>query len=111
MNDTLSIESLTRKQPRDFIWRDEFITAADDWPHHYPNNQLWLNLHEYKASLAGDQSYLRLLVSGSHDCNLIWQGTLEDSHNLNRILHLLIPPLSYKTLLQLGFQFFSDNNI
>lgn len=107
---SINHQTLIRKRPRDILWRDEFISAANDWPKKYPNDQLWLQLHEYKAGLIGDQSHLRLLISGSHDCNLIWQGAREDSHNLNRILHLLTPPLSFKSLLHLGFEFYSDNN-
>lgn len=73
-----------------------------DWPEYYPCNQVWINLHEYKATLAGDASYLRLLISGALDCTLAWQTTPDGSHNLHRLLFNLKQPLSFQILKNLG---------
>lgn len=100
------MHNLIRKQPRDFIWLDEFQTADKDWPKHYPGNQVWVNIHEYKATLAGDASYLRLLISGDHNCNLVWQTTPDAPHDLQRITRQLRTPISFIALQALGFKYF-----
>jgi hypothetical protein len=104
------LRQLIRKQPRDFIWRDEFQLAMNDWPESYPGNKVWVNIHEYKATLAGDAAYLRLLVSGAHDCNLVWQTTPDGAHELHRLLSNLATPLSFITLKNLGFSYFQDTD-
>jgi len=81
-----------------------------DWPEYYPCNQVWINLHEYKATLAGDASYLRLLISAALDCTLAWQTTPDGSHNLHRLLFNLKQPLSFQILKNLGFSYFKDDN-
>lgn len=106
----MNFKNLIRKQPRDFVWLDEFQLALNDWPEHYPGNQVWVNLHEYKASLAGDASYLRLLISGAHNCNLIWQTTPDGAHDLQRLLANIKPPLSFDTLRNLGFSYFDNDD-
>jgi hypothetical protein len=102
----MNIQNLIRKQPRDFIWLDEFKLADNDWPEQYPGNQVWINLHEYKATLAGDASYLRLLISGGHNCNLVWQTTPDATHDLQRLMKKLTLPLSFNSLQKLGFTYF-----
>ncbi|MBL4799948.1 MAG: hypothetical protein JKY50_21325 [Oleispira sp.] len=102
------MRQLIRKQPRDFIWQDDFQYAKDDWPENYPGNKVWVNIHEYRATLAGDASYLRLLISGAHDCNLVWQTTPDGAHELQRLLASLTMPLSFKALRDSGFSYFED---
>ena len=102
------LRPLIRKQPRDFIWQDDFQYAEDDWPENYPGNKVWVNIHEYRATLAGDASYLRILISGAHDCNLVWQTTPDGAHELHRLLASLTLPLSFKTLRDSGFSYFEN---
>lgn len=104
------MRQLIRKQPRDFIWQDEFQLAMDDWPESYPGNKVWVNIHEYRATLAGDAAYLRLLISGAHNCNLVWQTTPDGAHNLCRLLTNLQTPLSFKALRDSGFSYFGDSD-
>ncbi len=106
----MNFKNLIRKQPRDFIWLDDLIQADSDWPDNYPGHQVWINLHEYKATLAGDSSYLKLLISGGNNCNLVWQTTPDGSHELQRILKKITPPLSFKTLKALGFKFHESDD-
>jgi hypothetical protein len=106
----LNIQHLTRKQPRDFIWRDEFQASSSDWPKCYPGNKVWMNVHEYKAALAGDASYLRILISGDYHCTLIWQTTPDGSHDLHRLMANLKQPLSFKILQNLGFSYFENDD-
>lgn len=106
----MTARQLTRKQPRDFIWLDEFQNAVNDWPDSYPGNKVWINIHEYKATLAGDASYLRLLISGSHNCNLVWQTKPDSAHELKRMMTSITHPLSFKSLKEMGFQFHEDDD-
>jgi hypothetical protein len=105
----LNIQHLTRKKPRDFVWRDEFQASAADWPKCYPGNKVWMNIHEYKAALAGDASYLRILISGDHDCNLVWETTPDGAHELQRMVKQLPQPLEFTKLQQLGFSYFTND--
>lgn len=104
------MKNLIRKQPRDFIWKDEFQSAKNDWPENYPGNKVWVNIHEYQATLIGDVSYLRLLISGAHDCNLVWQTTPDGAHDLQRLISNLKTPLSFKILQNAGFSYFKDSD-
>lgn len=106
----MSVKHLTRKQPRDFVWLDEFQPAVNDWPESYPGNKVWLNIHEYKATLAGDASYLRLLISGSHNCNLVWQTKPDAAHELARLMSSISQPLSFASLKTLGFRYYEDDD-
>ena len=92
------------KKPRDFIWLDELRKAALDWPEQYPGNKVWLNIHEYRASLAGDLSHLRLLISGGPDSHLVWQTTPDGAHLLSRTMATLPANLSFTGLLEMGFE-------
>lgn len=95
---------LLRKKPRDFIWLDELRPAGSDWPEYYPGHKVWLNIHEYRASLAGDRSHLRLLISGGPGSHLIWQTTPDGAHELHRTLLCLPKILGYQALIDRGFQ-------
>jgi len=95
---------MSHKKPRDFIWLDELRKATPDWPEQYPGNKVWLNIHEYRASLAGDLSHLRLLISGGPDSHLVWQTTPDGAHELARTLVTLPDDLSYSALLDMGFK-------
>lgn len=101
---------MIRKQPRDFIWLDEFQKALGDWPESYPGSKVWINIHEYKATLTGDASYLRLLISGAHDCNLVWQTAPEAGHVLKKVMASITHPLSFESLKAQGFQYYEDND-
>ncbi len=105
----MKTQQLIRKQPRDFIWQDEFQDSAIDWPKSYPGNKVWMNIHEYKAALAGDASYLRILISGDHDCNLVWQTTPDGAHELQRMIKQLTWPLEFLKLQKLGFCYYIDD--
>jgi hypothetical protein len=106
----MDTQKLIRKQPRDFIWLDEFQLADDDWPENYPGGRIWINLHEYKATLAGDASYLKLLLSGGQSCNLVWKSTPDAAHDLQRILQRLTQPLSFINLQKQGFKFYDSDD-
>lgn len=105
----MSIKYLIRKQPRDFVWHDEFQDSALDWPKCYPGNKVWINVHEYKATLAGDASYLRILISGNHDCNLVWKTKPDGAHDLQRMIRQLPKPLGFSALQRLGFRYSDDD--
>lgn len=100
--------TLIRKEPRDFIWLDEFREAGPDWPEVYPGHQVWLNVHEYNAELAGDVSHLRLTISGGAGVNLVWETNPDAAHVLQRKLSGLQQPLSYSALKHQGFEFRED---
>lgn len=105
----MNIQHLTRKKPRDFVWCDEFQASGPDWPKCYPGNKVWMNIHEYRAALAGDASYLRILISGDPDCNLVWETSPDSSHELQWMMKKLPQPLEFSKLKKLGFSYFSDD--
>lgn len=92
-----------RKQPRDFIWLDELKSADLDWPELYPGHKVWIHLHEYRATLNGEFSHLKLVISGGSDCFLIWNTTPDATHEMQKVLSSLEEPLSYKQLVASGF--------
>ena len=99
---------LSHKRPRDFIWLDELRKAHTDWPEQYPGNKVWLNIHEYRATLAGERPHLRLLISGGPDSHLVWQTTPDGAHEMQRMLNALPKELGHQALQKLGFEWKED---
>ncbi len=51
------------KQPRDVVLNDELWPADDSWLHYYPGKTVWVFMDEYHATLPGDETYSRIIVS------------------------------------------------
>lgn len=103
--------SLSRKQPRDFVHLDEFWPADDSLPHHYIHHHVWVYMDEYRAELAGDQAYCRIIVNIGQDCGWIYQLPLEHKEKVIEVSAKIHKPVSEMQLENLGFSRWSGEPI
>jgi hypothetical protein len=93
-----------RKQPRDFVHVDEFWPADKGWPHYYFRHQVWVFADEYRAELAGDQSYSRIVIHAGDNSGWLFSRPLAERDQVKRVLSEIQRPVSWRQLAALGFE-------
>lgn len=95
---------LTRKTPRDFVFVDEFWEADDAWQEYYLNQSVWVFMDEYRAELAGDQDYSRIIIHSGNDSGWKYSRRLKQRDLVHSVLESIKKPVSEKNLKDLGFE-------
>jgi hypothetical protein len=101
----------TRKTPRDSVFVDEFREADEHWAQYFIGNKVWLFMDEYRAELAGDEDYIRIIVFSSADEGWQFSRRLDERERVHSILHSLKSPIAENQLVALGFERFSGSPV
>lgn len=101
----------TRKSPRDSVFVDEFREADAHWAQYFIGNKVWLFMDEYRAELAGDEDYIRIIVSSSADEGWLFSRRLDEHELVHSIMRSLNSPIAENQLVALGFERFSESPI
>ena len=92
------------KHPRDFVLNDELWPANGDWPSYFPGNKVWVFMDEYHATLPGDETYSRIIVSSGNGEGWIFSRPLIQKVTVEHVLQLIKIPICQYQLAQLGFK-------
>jgi len=92
------------KHPRDFVLNDELWPADDQWPSYFPGKTVWLFMDEYHATLPGDETYSRIIVSSGNGEGWIFSRPLVQKITVEHVLQLIKMPICQYQLAQLGFK-------
>jgi hypothetical protein len=96
------------KQPRDFVHVDEFWEADEHWPRYYIGNKVWVFADEYRAELAGDEDYSRIIIHSNHDTGWLFSRRLKDKSTVEQALQAIQLPVSEQQLEAIGFTRWTD---
>ncbi|OUR69241.1 hypothetical protein A9Q77_08555 [Marinomonas sp. 42_23_T18] len=94
---------LTRKKPRDFVYIDELREADNNWPNYFLANKVWVFFDSYKAQLAGDLPYSRIVVSCDNETGWTLHKDWSELAQLELIIEQIKTPISQAQLVKLGF--------
>ena len=92
------------KKPRDFVLNDELWPADNDWPNYFPENTVWVFMDEYHATLPGDESYSRIIVSHGDGKGWIFSRPVVQRNAVESVLQSIEIPISQIQLSYLGFK-------
>lgn len=92
-----------RKNPRDFVYIDEFWTADGRWPHYFTANKVWVFVDEYRAELTGDEDYSRIIIRSGDDKGWLYHRRISEKPQVIKTLDRITLPVSEKQLETLGF--------
>jgi hypothetical protein len=107
----VSSMALSRKQPRDFVYLDEFWPADANWSHYYLDDQVWVYLDEYRAELIGDGDYCRIIINAGNDYGWIYKRNRVEKAKVLEVLGRIQRPVSEVQLQEIGFTRWSDGHI
>lgn len=93
-----------RKTPRDFVQLDEMWDGAPDWESYFLHTSVWVYADTFRAELAGDNDYARIVIHGGDGINWIYSVPLAQSHRLNNVLGEIEKPVKQSQLEILGFE-------
>lgn len=94
---------LMRKTPRDFVHVDDLWEADDQWSQYFIAQKVWVYVDEYRAELAGDQDYSRIIVHAASEQGWMFKRPLKDKAAVEAVLKKITRPVSQSQLVQLGF--------
>ena len=92
-----------RKTPRDFVHVDDLWEADDQWSHYFIAQKVWVYVDEYRAELAGDQDYSRIIVHSTSEQGWMYKRPLKDKAIVEHVLNTIKCPVSEEQLADLGF--------
>lgn len=92
------------KKPRDFVLNDELWPADDGWPSYFPEKTVWVFMDEYHATLPGDESYSRIIVSHGDGKGWIFSRPVVQKNTVESVLQNIEIPISQNQLAYLGFK-------
>ena len=87
-----------RKSPRDFVHMDELWEADGRWPSYFIANSVWVYADEYRAELAGDQDYSRILIHAGDDNGWQYRRPLAEKRQVAKVLESIDRPVSQQQL-------------
>lgn len=93
-----------RKTPRDFVQVDEMWDGAPDWESYFLYSSVWVYSDTFRAELAGDKDYARIVIQGGDDTSWIYSVPLAQSQVLNKVLDEIEKPVKQSQLELLGFE-------
>ncbi len=98
-----------RKSPRDFVEVDDLWPAASDWPSYFIQQKVWVYMDRYRAELAGDQDYCRILIRHSDDEGWEYRRPWEEWETVEMLFGKIQQPVAIEQLKSLGFQAYSPD--
>ncbi|CAA0124480.1 Uncharacterised protein [BD1-7 clade bacterium] len=93
-----------RKRPRDFVELDALWAADADWPSYFIQQKVWVYMDRYRAELAGDSDYCRILVRHADDEGWVYLRPWNEWEAVESLLDSITLPVSITQLEQLGFE-------
>lgn len=97
------------KTPRDFVHVDEFWEADDQWSDYYFKQCVWVFVDEYRAELAGDEDYARIIIHAGNNRGWIFRRPLSERSFVFSMISRIVIPVSEQQLEQLGFITWQDD--
>ncbi|WP_299770671.1 hypothetical protein [uncultured Pseudoteredinibacter sp.] len=92
-----------RKTPRDFVHIDEMWDADPSWESYFLKTSVWVYADTFRAELAGDSDYARIVIQGGDDLIWIYSVPLNQSQRLFEVLDKIEKPVKQGQLELLGF--------
>ena len=93
-----------RKTPRDFVHIDEMWDADPCWESYFLKTSVWVYVDTFRAELAGDSDYARIVIQGGDDLIWIYSVPLNQSQLLFELLDKIEKPVKQSQLELLGFK-------